>query len=262
MKIFIFLFLIFSFCTVFADDRHGLLFYSNFEKTDAFAKAVLKSPNTSLAAKQGVGKSTALKVSYIPSKNGSQRVTVKYKINRKVSEASLNYDVKFDRNFDWAKGGKLHGVGPEKSVTGGKAVSKDSWSVRLMFRPAGGITSYIYKQDKKGKYGDKTYAENTLKKDRYYAVTVYVKINNPGVKDGIVRVYLDGQLEIDLTKQMLRGNVNIDTGNIEYILFNTFHGGHSEDWAPKKNGKPVTCYAYFDNFAVYKGLHIRQSPGK
>jgi hypothetical protein len=246
-----------------ASDKAELIFLSQFEGAkENFTSELLKLKNVELAPKEGVKGSTAIKVSYVPSKRGSERVTRSYKIPKPVNELTLNFDVKFDENFDWAKGGKLHGVGPSKSITGGNKITADGWSARLMFKSKGQLSTYVYKQDMKGEYGDSDVMSLGMKKDRYYAISLYVKLNTAGQKDGEIHCYVDGKLKKRLKKQMLRGGTDESVGKIESILFNTFHGGHTSDWSPRLKGKPTTCYVFYDNFAAYKGLNIRKGPGK
>ena len=38
-----------------------------------------------------------------------------------------SYDLKFDSNFEWIKGGKLLGLCGEKCTTGSKKINKDGW---------------------------------------------------------------------------------------------------------------------------------------
>ena len=241
--------------------QNKIVFYSSFDDLDKFTKHLLKVKNISLVKEEGVGKTTALKVSYVPSNRGSERVVTAFKLDKSYKELSLNFDLKYHKDFDWAKGGKLHGVGPAKPITGGKKMTKDGWSSRLMFFAKGKIGTYIYNQSKNKKYGEIKIADINMRANQYYAISLYTKLNSPGKANGEIHCYVDGTLKIKLTKQMLRGDVSDDTAQIQQILFNTFHGGHSPDWTPRKDNKPATCFAFFDNFAAYEGLNIRKSIG-
>ena len=72
----------------------------------------------------GVDGGAAIRATYVPSKRGSERIVVSYPI-KPALEYTLNYDVKFEKDFDFTHGGKLHGLGPDKPVTGGKAMRPD-----------------------------------------------------------------------------------------------------------------------------------------
>ena len=80
----------------------------------------------------GVNGGSALRATYIPFKQGSKRIVVRYPI-KPALDYTLNDDVKFEKDFDFTHGGKLPGLGPDKSVTGGKSVRPDGWSARVTF---------------------------------------------------------------------------------------------------------------------------------
>ena len=101
----------------------------------------------------GVDAGSAIRATYVPYEQGSKRIVVNYPI-RPALEYTLNYDVKFEKDFDFTHGGKLHGFGPDKPVAGGKAMRPDGWSARVTFAKEGGVRTYNYHQDLKGKYGD------------------------------------------------------------------------------------------------------------
>lgn len=243
----------------YSDEKNKLIFLSDFDTKDAFSNFLVRSEHIELVDKEGVKNSSAIKVSYVPYERGSKRVVKPFKLERAHKELTLCYDVKFDQDFDWARGGKLHGVGPINKITGGKAMQEDGWSVRLTFAPEGGLKSYVYNQSKTKKYGEALSLPTVkLKKERYYSVSIYTKVNTPNKNDGEVSYYIDGKLMLKLNKQTLRGKVKDSEALIEKILFSTFHGGHNPKNAPRVNGELATCYAYFDNFAAYRGLHVRK----
>jgi hypothetical protein len=134
-----------------------VIFSTNFDegKPTSFTENLLKRKAfISLADKSGVDQSAALKVAYIPYERGSKRVVYNHNLGEQITEATLSFDVKFDHDFIWAKGGKLHGLGPKKPVTGGAKIRDNRWSTRFMFKQDGEFISYLYHQGMKGKYGD------------------------------------------------------------------------------------------------------------
>jgi hypothetical protein len=213
---------------------------------------------------QGVEGSKALKVTYRGYKRGSERVVNSYKLPKGLDEATLVFDVKFDKGFQFLKGGKLHGLGPDNRITGGNEMKPDGWSARAMWGEKN-LNSYVYCQNKDNKYGQGPDRRIDFKfqKERYYSVSIYVKLNAPVTKaNGTVRVYVNGKGVAEDRNIQFRAEAG-DHTQITHLLFSTFHGGDSKSWAPKdKNGKYTDVYAYFDNFAVYEGLHVRKKPGK
>jgi hypothetical protein len=206
-----------------------------------------------VVADEGVANSHALKVLYRGSARGSERVVERYSF-LPVSAAQLNFSVKFCQNFDFAKGGKLHGLGPRDPVTGGDKVAVDGWSVRLMWRQNGALQTYIYHQDMQGKYGDTARAADFhFEPGRYYHVELAVSLNTPGEADGKVVVKIDDVVRIVHTGLRFRDQKS-DASLISKFLFSTFHGGSSPAWAPRNNdGSFKTDCAYFDDFSITAG---------
>lgn len=233
------------------------------EKTmTGFGKAVVDDDDVHLVSGKGVHGSNAIKVSYRGNSRGSERVIVNYKLPRSL-QYTLSFDVNFCSGFDFRKGGKLHGLGPANPVAGGNEVSSPRWSARSMFRSQGGLQSYIYSQNMSGKYGDVVIARDFhFQPDRYYAITFQVALNNPAsASNGSMRVFVDGTPVIYHDNIKFRSTESLDS-QISTLMFNTFHGGHTDDWAPRNaDGSYAVNCAYFDNFAAYPSLEVRYAPG-
>lgn len=222
-------------------------------------KAMLKNKYISHAAGEGVGGSGAVRAKYVGGTMGSQRIIVTHPLPEPGLEMTLCYDVKFDADFQFVRGGKLHGLGPDAPVAGGNAMTPGGWSARLMFNPDGKLATYLYEQLKKSKYGSGRQAKDfRFVPGRYHAVSLYVRLNDPPeAANGETRVYVDGQPVIEQHGLKYR-SVGGDDTLISRLLFNTFHGGNAPDWAPKSpDGTFADVYAYFDNIAVHRGQHVR-----
>jgi len=214
--------------------------------------------------KQGVDGSTAIRATYQGYKQGSRRITATFALPRQLDEATLVFDVKFEKSFQFLKGGKLHGLGPDNHITGGNKMQPDGWSARAMWRPDG-LSSYVYCQNNNGKYGQgpDRMTEHAFKPDQYYALSYYVKINDPADQaNGIIRVYIDGKC-VSEDREIQFRSVEGKKTKITTFMFSTFHGGDDPSWAPKdRDGHYTNVYACFDNFAVYDGLVVRNKPGE
>ena len=212
---------------------------------------------------KGVGGGSALRATYEGFPEGSRRIVSDFKLPKRMGEATLVYDVKFDNNFQFTKGGKLHGLGPDRKITGGNKMKPDGWSARAMWDRSG-LYSYVYSQNKDGKYGERP--DDRLKfdlpKNEYISVSIYVKINHPVDKaNGVVRIYVNGKGVSEQNGIQFRSVEGEKTG-ISQLLFSTFHGGNKPSYAPKdKDGNYTDVHAYFDNLAVYEGLRVREKPG-
>jgi len=233
---------------------HASLLKENFDDRTHhdFTQDILNSGLGDLEKRSGPDKSNSLKVYYKGYSRGSERVLASEQLLHPATSAELEFDVKFCKGFDFVKGGKLHGLGPLKPITGGNKVTDAGWSARLMFSQGGGLMTYVYQQDMKGKYGDVRKAKNfTFDTDTYYHIKMAVQLNTlPDKADGKVVVYVDDKKLITHENIRFRNSLSAES-EITTFLFNTFHGGHTKAWAPlKSDGSYATECAYFDNFVV------------
>ncbi len=202
--------------------------------------------------------SPAVKVSYVPSKDGSERIALFAPLKRSGIEFSLSYDVKFDREFEFVRGGKLPGLGPDNWITGGRPGSPDGWSARIMWHKEARLVSYLYHQNQPDRTGDSRRSERfSFRGGRYQSVTIHLKLNTkPKKDDGFVQIYVDGDKVLE-HKEVVFRNESGANSEISHLLFHTFHGGSDSSWSPKR-----TVYAWFDNIEVTKGKMIRSRPKK
>jgi hypothetical protein len=180
---------------------------------------------------------------------------MRYPIGSKVNKATLSFDVCFDKEFQWTHGGKLHGLGPKKPITGGKQRKPDGWSARITFKEGGRCATYLYDQDKKKKYGTgHTSSTPVFAAGKWHHVVLQVTLNDPDQSNGCARILIDNREALRSERIEFRGKGGDDT-LIQQFLFSTFHGGSSSKWTPvDKKGQPTTVYAYFDNFVVMEGI--------
>ena len=218
------------------------------------AKHLLANKYISLAPKAGPDGSDAIRVTYEGDNRGGKRVTGGHPLNASLTEACLSFDVKFDKDFQWVLGGKLHGLGPDHKVTGGRNKRPDGWSARLMFGGKGFCSTYLYDQNKNHKYGiGKKTTKPVFTLDKWHHIVLHVKVNDPGKANGFAHAYIDKKLVIKSDSIIFRA-VDGEKTLIRKFLFSTFHGGSSPKWAPvDKSGKPTSVYAFFDNFKVTNG---------
>jgi hypothetical protein len=201
--------------------------------------------------------SNCLKVAYVPNERGSPVLQFKEALPP-AQEYSLSYAVKFDKDFDFVRGGKLPGLAPENHTTGCKPIESDGWSSRLMWRSKGAFEIYSYDQNRASRCGEEYEAEGfQFAKDRYYRVTLHLVVNAPADKaNGYSELYVDGKL---LAKSGMLQYRKIDSPDtlIKYFFFSTFFGGDDDTWSPDD-----TVYAYFDDFTVYPGFYLEPKVGE
>jgi len=177
------------------------------------------------------------------------------------SHYTLEYKVRFADDFDFngsagaksgLNGGKLPGLAalPEEGTlvcTGGKSCDVGrGFSARLMWRTDGVGVLYLYDLTK-SRTGQ-TWGEDIefagkakFTPGQWNHIREDVSLNTPGQADGSVKVYLDGQLVVDLQDREIIGGKE----KIDIVLFSTFFGGNSPEWFPA-----VEQTAYFDDFGV------------
>lgn len=223
-------------------------------ETTSIGSAIVRHPLVVLAHGMGTDGSDAIKVIYRGYERGSRRVTVRSPLPEPATAYTLSFAVKFCEGFDFARGGKLHGLGPKKPVTGGKPVTPDGWSARLMFRRGGGLMTYVYHQDLPGKFAQAKVAPNfSFVPGRYYRIDMRVTLNEPArAANGKMEVWVDRQKLIEHAGLRLRAAEGAG-GLVQTLLFSTFHGGNSPAWAPRTaDGDYKIDCAYFDDWAVTK----------
>lgn len=164
-------------------------------------------------------------------------------------EYYLSYNLKFDKNFDFVKGGKLPGLAGGTANSGGNIPDGyDGWSARMMFWEEGKISFYLYFPTQTSQFGERFYLQKAngdtikAKPGEWHQIAQHIIMNTPGEKDGIVQGWFDGE-EVFYTDTILfRMDEQL---KIDQIFFSVFLGGDDLSWASKKDE-----YIYFDDFNV------------
>ncbi len=194
-------------------------------------------------------------VEYVPSSKGSPRITGDFSLNESVQSATLSYKVKFSNDFEWVRGGKLHGLGGGTTTTGCDDADPNGWSARIMWRKNGVPEIYLYDQTRTGGCG-RSYPPNVegekdfaFSKGQWHTVELYVQLNSsPSLSDGLIELYVDGRMISQAKALRISGRSNI---HIDTFMLSTFYGGNDSGWSPSK-----TTSALFDNFIVQSGKKI------
>jgi len=168
----------------------------------------------------------------------------------RASVLYLRYFVKFQKGFDFSRGGKLPGLygGPVGQESGGN--HGQAFSTRYMWRdhPVSGSLStcsaaepcsevYTYSpQISSGYGGDLGGRWNWQGDGRWHMVEQEVSRTT-----GSITVWYDGARVLSAPRALG------DIARIPFsgVFFSTFFGGHDTSWGPSKNE-----YAYFADFAV------------
>ncbi len=233
----------------------NLLFGADFDGAErtTFERNLLRTGYVAFAPNAGPDGSTALRVTYPGRDNGSERVTARAPLRKKVCAAMLQFDVRFDQDWIWAKSGKLHGVGPAKPVTGGRTRIAEGWSSRTTFYDEGKIATYLYDQNPNKKWGATTPSPNRVfTRGQWHRVRLFTTLNGVNAADGSAVITVDDVEAVNVTGVVFR-TADGERSLIQQFLFSTFFGGNNVSFAPKDaDGNLATVTADFDNFAVYE----------
>jgi hypothetical protein len=91
-----------------------------------------------------------------------------------------------------------------------------------------GFTSYWYDAESGSGYGVITPMGASFTPGRYYVIEQYVKLNTPGVADGIIRIRVDGRQTYERTDKLFRRNDQfqpVASTKLEDLHLNFYHGG-------------------------------------
>lgn len=200
----------------------------------------------------GMGE-TALRVHYpegtsAPSDNGKGGAGFYATIDglSQAERACLQYKVRFEPGFDFVKGGKLPGLYGGEAPSGGDEVTgKTGFSMRFMWREGGQGELYEYV------VRDEEYGQSvgrglwTFPTGEWITVEQEVVLNDPNAKNGIARVWIDGEPILEQRNIVYRTSDDI---YVDGLMFSTFFGGHGKEWRT-----PRDQTVDFADFRFYRG---------
>ena len=201
--------------------------------------------NTRIVANCGGNRGQCLEVSYAPTSRGSDRLQTSIDIPAGTNYTLL-YDIRFSRDFEFVRGGKLPGLSPQNHTTGCTSAHPENWSVRPMWRVEGAAQGYYYGQDRSGSCGDgQTSGVAVFKPGQWQKVALRVKLNDSEASyDGAVTLLIDGQV-VSRNRHLQLRKRGTEASKISHFFFSTFYGGADPTWAPSK-----TTTIRYDNFRV------------
>lgn len=155
----------------------------------------------------------------------------------------LQYYLKFSKNFDFVKGGKLPGLYAGTENNGGKVPDgTNGFSTRYMWRKdgAGEMYAYLPTSDIHGTSmgrGSWNFEPNV-----WYKMEQCVILNKPGKTNGKIKIWVNDEPVFTASNLMFR---TVDELKIEGLFFSTFFGGGDVSFA-----SAVDTYTYYANFKV------------
>jgi hypothetical protein len=148
-------------------------------------------------------------------------------------EYLLEYKVRFNADFPFMRGGKLPGLAGGNAPTGCVDTDLNGFSARHMWRTGGQLVAYLYDQDQGGDCGNNITTSLNFKTQKWYAIKQRVKLNTARNHDGELQISVDGQMLVD-RKNLEYMSVGPAANLINVILFHSFFGGSTQDWAPTR----------------------------
>ncbi|KAF5370786.1 hypothetical protein D9758_001806 [Tetrapyrgos nigripes] len=182
----------------------------------------------------------------------------------------LSYEIAFDQDFPWVKGGKLPGIRGGNDTTGcsgGKEpTGLDCFSVRLMWRENGTGEVYAYIPSSNGlcheqniicnpDYGVSISREAfTFVGGQWNRITILVQLNDPvSVANGNLQLYYNDLLLISQQNLQFRSGPEVSANG---LFFSTFFGGSDDTWAT-----PQATHTYFRNIKLWGGTRSSSLSG-
>ncbi|KAJ7845417.1 polysaccharide lyase family 14 protein [Mycena olivaceomarginata] len=179
------------------------------------------------------------------------------KLESGATHVVLSYRMMLQCDWEWVKGGKLPGIfGGEGdfsyACTGGRQDNRcKCFNIRPMWRSKGLGELYTYlpltptnrerllavppSSKENSDYGFSV-GRNAFKLDiavgKWVSLAFRVKLNSIGCDDGELELWVDGKSVIKVAGLMLRDS---EHARIKGAHFQTFFGGHQDDWASPKD---------------------------
>lgn len=173
----------------------------------------------------------------------------RYRFEKPFDEFTVEYKVMVEKNFGFARGGKLPGLCGGSNPRGGTSniTATDGFSARVMWRELGVLEQYIYyiDQDPTKKWGTdfiwqtKNNKPVNLVPGVWHKIRTYIKMNAPDLEDGKIISWFDGEEVLNINLRF-RKDISFAIDSFQFV---TYFGGNDETWFPEKDEK-----IYFKDF--------------
>jgi hypothetical protein len=148
-------------------------------------------------------------------------------------EYIFEYKLRFDQGFDFSRGGKIPGLAGASAPTGCVSTNGSGFSARNMWRQNGAFIGYVYDNNQSSACGTGLSTGFNFAVGRWYDMKQRVKLNTGRNNNGILQLWVDGQMV--LSRSNLQYMNESPTSKIDVVLFHSFFGGSTQDWAPSRN---------------------------
>ena len=197
----------------------------------------------------------ALKVTIEEGKKVGLNLLYRFKEETGVEpeEMYVRYYLRFGDDWRPRVSGKMPGFAGTygKAGWGGRrSDGTDGWSARGSYSVSSALRdgeyslgSYVYHAAMSMKYGDgwgwNLGPTGVLEKNRWYSVEQYLKLNEPGRDNGVLKAWIDGVPVFERTDIRFRESSDL---RIETLWMNVYHGGTTQ--------APSDLSLYIDNLVI------------
>lgn len=159
-------------------------------------------------------------------------------------QVGISYRVRPADNFDFVRGGKWPGLYGGGANTGGKVPNgRDGFSLRFVWQAKGlgALSAYLPTSAKWGTvFG---LGRWRFEPGQETELALAVRLNTPGVPDGVIAAWADDSLVLYASDVMFRTDATL---RLDGFFFSSFFGGGTPDWAT-----PVDTSARFGRMTVF-----------
>jgi len=149
--------------------------------------------------------------------------------------AWLRYRVRFDKDFDFVKGGKLPGLYGWWGNSGGLIPNGyDGFSIRVIWLGNGDGAVYAYLPTSKVWGTALARREWRFEPGKWYLLELQVLLNRPFFSDGVIRISIDNKVVREIDKLVFRKTNDL---LIDGMMFSTFFGGNNSSFASSADAK-------------------------
>ena len=155
-------------------------------------------------------------------------------------ELYLSYRIRFEPGFDFGAGGTLTGLagGNPDSLANGV----DWWAAPVVWRPGGDAAQRLYHPAQMSDTGDVlpwdhgNSGPRQFRVGEWHTIEQHIRLNTPGVSDGVIEVTLDGELA--LVEQGVRFR-DTESLRLNKLVFASYYGGGDAILQPVNDGRVV-----------------------
>jgi hypothetical protein len=160
-----------------------------------------------------------------------------------VDHLHLRYYLRFQRGFEFVKGGKLPGFYGGSVTSGGHIPSgTNGFSTRYMWRGGGAGEVYAYLPSSVEHGTSLGTGSWYFAPGEWTSIEQEVRLNTPGRADGSVTVWINDRQVFQQTGMVYRTSAKL---RIDGLFFSTFFGGGDSSWA-----SPRDQFSEFAQFAL------------